>query len=309
MPTPAFGSPNGSPLYPQDFGVPTFRRLQQQQKAMAQQKAQREEAEAAAVAASSTNSSSPSSEASSFILAPLSNAPGYASESKLLRGLQVPARHGIVSSSFAYPSILARSDISPQSWSAFTSELKSLSSLSQSQWLTTVGKAGATLAVGSLMIGFFAAVPAAVVGKKSRRNREVENLVEAQRTGRLAQLVQRWNAEFFHQRGLVVRVDLPGSILGLEDMDVFSEKKTVSSNKKMESAMGKGRIVIIPLVEDAEVDGEEVDGESTDSGYVQRKKELAVSVREVSIAEEEESEQPRSNWRSPQEWCSNEPKS
>ena len=213
-------------------------------------------------------------EVSESYLPPTSTEPGFASEALLQRGLQVTPHSTNPTSGFPYPPLLASSNVSRSSWAAFTSEIQSMARLSKQQWLTTVGAASATLSVGALMVGVLAVIPSIIVGKKYRKAREDDNLVTADKSGELAECVERWNREYFSGRGLVVRVDVPGSAVGMEDMDVYSEKKSTfrkspTPNTSLASspsgsyregskeakrdeaarmmAARKGRIVIIPM--------------------------------------------------------------
>ncbi|MCJ1370969.1 hypothetical protein MMC20_002184 [Loxospora ochrophaea] len=172
-----------------------------------------------------------SSEAS--IISPTSDEPGYAKETTLLRGLQVPARFSYVSSGFKYPKILASNGVSKEHWSAFTDEITKCSHLSPSQWLTTIGGAAGTWLAGGMVVGFLGAIPAAVVGHKMRRRREESNFIAAAASGVLRQCVNRWNQTFFVPKGLSIRVDIPGDCTDLEDMDVSTSKLF-----KYESAAG-----------------------------------------------------------------------
>ena len=210
---------------------------------------------------------------SDSIVAPTPDSPGYARESALLRGLQVPAKSSHVSSGFKYPPILARADVSKESWSAFTQELSQHANMTPSQWLTTIGGALGALAVGNMMIGFLGVIPSVVVGHKMRKHREGLNLKAAVQSGALMTCVKRWNEDYFKSKGLVVRVDIPGEVSDKEVMDIMtsklfqhqsnqddpsirrrhSDQKQLKYQKKearmrMKAAL-KGRIVIIPLDE------------------------------------------------------------
>ena len=245
------------------------------------------------VTKSNPDSPEKSPRVSETYLPPTSTEPGFASEAVLLRGLQVTPHSTNPSSGFPYPPLLASSNVSRSSWAAFTAEIQSMVKLSTQQWLTTVGAASATLSVGALMVGFLAVIPSVIVGKKYRKAREDDNLVAADKSGELASCVERWNREYFASRGLVVRVDVPGSAVGMEGMDVYSEKKSTfrkspSPNtslspspsgsyregskeaKKDEAARmmaaRKGRIVIIPVnaAQESEFAGvEDEKGQST----------------------------------------------
>lgn len=128
------------------------------------------------------------------------------------------------------------------------------------------------------MMGVFGAVPAAIVARKARRNREEQNLIiaateraqvdgeeETESGSRLSRKIQLWNDTFFRPRGVLIRVDLPWE--GLEDMhtmDVstswdfqpestnrgsrsWSQMRIQDDQVAREDASRKARIVIIPL--------------------------------------------------------------
>ena len=99
---------------------------------------------------------------------PMEDLPGYARESILLRGLQVPSKSSYLSSGFKYPKILSRAGVSEDSWMEFTNEIRQYAKMDANQWLTTIGGALGTWAVGSMIVGFLTFVPAAVVGHKMR---------------------------------------------------------------------------------------------------------------------------------------------
>lgn len=147
-----------------------------------------------------------------------------ASESVLLRGLQVPARCSYVSSGFKYPHILERAGVTKQQWSAFVGEVKQHGSMSGSQWLTTVGAGFGTFVIGELVIGFLGIIPAVIVGHKMRTRNEKQNFLTADRNGELAQCVSKWNENYFKARNLVIRVDVAGDVDGMDGMDVSTTK-------------------------------------------------------------------------------------
>ena len=212
------------------------------------------------------------SDAESIIL-PTAESPGYATESVLLRGLQVPTKHSNVASGFKYPMVLRNTGVTKQSWSAFTREIKHCSRMSKSQWFTTVGVSAGTAVFGSMMIGFVSVIPAAAIAHKMRRNREELNFITAELSGALDNCVKRWNDNYFKAKGLVVRVDIPGDCADLNDMDVAtsklfqrrlvegrypsltdkaqgvaeSTKDLLKDGKARMKASLRGRIVIIPL--------------------------------------------------------------
>ena len=207
------------------------------------------------------------------IVPPTAESPGYATESVLLRGLQVPTKHSNVASGFKYPTILRNTGVTKQSWSAFTREIKHYSRMSKSQWFTTIGVSAGTAVFGSMMIGFVSVIPAAAIAHKMRRNREELNFITAELSGALDNCVKRWNDNYFKAKGLVVRVDIPGDCGDLNDMDVStsklfqrrlveerypsladksqgvseSTKDLLKDGKARMKASLRGRIVIIPL--------------------------------------------------------------
>lgn len=88
------------------------------------------------------------------ILAPGDGLPGYAPESVLQRGLQIPTRSRTVTSGFKYPQVLSQANVSEEDWSAFTSEIKQIAKMDARQWSTTIGKGVGTFAAGGLLVGF-----------------------------------------------------------------------------------------------------------------------------------------------------------
>jgi hypothetical protein len=204
---------------------------------------------------------------------PTAHEPGYASESILQRGLQVPTKSSLVTSGFAYPMILSQCDITKEQWSNFTREITKEAKMTPSQWTTTVGKGFGTFIVGGLIFGaLLGLLPAAVVGHKSRQHNEEKNLRLAKSTSILQEIINRWNVAVFQPRGLLIRVDLPGEVEGMDVMDVstrcgiqpiipsqaISEKPTRremrASKKEMcirWRAERKGRIVILPVGQQA----------------------------------------------------------
>ncbi|KAL2005173.1 hypothetical protein VTN00DRAFT_3023 [Thermoascus crustaceus] len=86
--------------------------------------------------------------------------PGFAAESLLTRGLQVPSKSSHITSGFSYPSILSCYNISESDWTHFTREITQEASLSNRQWTTALGMGLGTLAIGGMMFGIFGAIPA-----------------------------------------------------------------------------------------------------------------------------------------------------
>lgn len=168
----------------------------------------------------------------SHLLPPRPGEPGYATESILTRGLEVPSRSRSFSSGFAYPPFLANYYVSEQQWSQFTQEIVTEAKLSPRRWSIAVGKGLGMLAIGSLMIGFFSTVPAYLVARKTYRDLEHRNLVYA--TSQLSRKIGKWNEDIFRPRGLLIRVDLPA--------DAVADIRTAKEKEYL-----KGRVVIILL--------------------------------------------------------------
>ena len=199
--------------------------------------------------------------------------PGYARESVLVRGLQVPSRFSYVTSGFKYPIVLRDAGVGKAAWSGFTHEIKSLSHMNSSQWLTTVSRGAGTALAGAFLVGFFSLIPAVAVAQKTREHRETWNFMTAAQSGALAKCVNRWNETYFKAKGLLIRVDVPGETTDMNDMDLSTSrlyrynqgdgkvsangsmsighemmyKYEVNDGKARVRASLKGRIVIIPL--------------------------------------------------------------
>lgn len=198
--------------------------------------------------------------------------PGFAAESLLTRGLQVPSRSSRITSGFEYPSILARYSVSESDWTRFTREITSEAALSGRQWTTAIGMGLGTLAIGGMIFGFLGTIPAVLVARKARQHREQRNLAAAVAPGSasaLARRIETWNECFFRPRGIMIRVDLPYE--AVEDMDVmdintseayrqaaaqagdrsfrqiFGRRSSHDDETARTKASRKGRIVIIPL--------------------------------------------------------------
>ncbi|GIK07636.1 hypothetical protein Aspvir_003302 [Aspergillus viridinutans] len=176
------------------------------------------------------------------------------------RGIQIPSKHDYFTSGFAYPPFLADYDISPHHWTQFTHDLNEEVKLSPRQWATTVAKGVSVLALGGMMAGVLGAIPAVLVARKARRNREEMNLIiaaserpaDTDSGSRLLKKVERWNETFFRPRGIVVRVDLPWEELDeMQGMEVLPASRYGSSRRDeqaaREDASRKARIVIIPV--------------------------------------------------------------
>ena len=104
--------------------------------------------------------------------------------------------------------------------------------------------------VGNFFFAFLGFIPAGYAGHKARRDQERRNF--ASNEVALMECVARWNRECFFEKGLNVRIDLPGE--DLADMELLTSKKSGStskrnsqSDKERERASYRGRIVIIPL--------------------------------------------------------------
>lgn len=204
-----------------------------------------------------------------------SGQPGFAAESVLRRGLQVPTKSRHITSGFEYPTVLAGYDVSEADWANFTGEITDTAAMSRRQWTTAIGRGLGTFAVGGLLIGFLGAVPAVMVAKKVREHREEQNLAQAMSTGSTSSLPQKikfWNESFFKPRGIMIRVDLPyEDVADIGYMDVSTsddyrvqhqpqqpslEESTGLSHSRSSSydeetarakASRRGRLVIIPL--------------------------------------------------------------
>lgn len=135
-------------------------------------------------------------------------------------------------------------------WTDFTHEIKDHATLSPSQWLTTIGTGVGVGLVGNFFFAFLGFIPAAYAGHRARRDHERRNF--ANNEVALMECVARWNRECFSEKGLNVRIDLPGE--DLADMELSTSKKSGStskrssqSDKEREKASYRGRMVIIPL--------------------------------------------------------------
>lgn len=175
------------------------------------------------------SSHSPLENEEQFLL-PSAGMPGVASESLLVRGLQVPSRTRMVSSGFQFPEQLSSYSVTETQWTDFTSKITSAAKMSSDQWKTAIAGGIGTLVVGGMMIGFLSPIPAYVVTKKIKRTQEEDNLKNAltEGSGELQQVINEWNETFFRPRNLLVRVDLPGDaddiLMGY--MDVSGEMKS-----------------------------------------------------------------------------------
>ena len=205
--------------------------------------------------------------------------PDDAQDCPLTRGLQVPSRITYITSGFKYPSILHMAGITLDEWKAFTSQVKSHASLSIKQWTVTVGSGLGLSLIGIPALGFVALVPVGLLGHKMRKKQEHRNFRRADEDGFLSQCVEQWNVSLFNAKGLAVRVDIPGNVNGMANMDVSSTKlfkyrqksdlglsrfgltdegaqgKKVRRYQKKEGrarrkAALKGRIVIIPMFQE-----------------------------------------------------------
>lgn len=243
-------------------------------------------------AEASAGARTPISNASdTFAPNPEGNGAGHASEALLSRGLQVPSANRFVSSGFPYPEILAKYQVTPEEWNAFTGEITRAASMTSSDWALAVGGGAGTFLVSGLIVGWLGVIPAYFVGRNLHRKCETENLAKARNTGDLEEKLLKWNREVFAPRGILIRLDLPGESYDIGKMDVLakrptggcwsggccssrssrcggssSEKKQAKMQQKMEKAAEKmakkelkskmkatkrGRIVILPLNKDA----------------------------------------------------------
>ncbi|EAW25633.1 uncharacterized protein NFIA_044520 [Aspergillus fischeri NRRL 181] len=184
------------------------------------------------------------------------------------RGIQIPSKHDYFTSGFAYPPFLATYDISPHHWTQFTDDLNEEVKLSPRQWATTVAKGVGVLALGGMMAGVLGAIPAVLVARKARRNREEMNLIIAaserpddidadsgsEGGSRLSRKVKTWNETFFQPRGIMVRVVLPWEELDeMQGMEVLPAGRYGKKDEQAvrEDASRKARIVIIPVDTDS----------------------------------------------------------
>jgi hypothetical protein len=195
---------------------------------------------------------------------PPSEHPSSSSTLSPNRGIQIPSKHDYFTSGFAYPPFLAHYDISPHYWTQFTDDLNEEVKLSPRQWATTVAKGVGVFALGGMMAGLLGAIPAVLVARKARRNREEMNLIiaaserpadiDADSGSRLSRKVERWNETFFRPRGIVVRVDLPWEELDeMQGMEVLPAGRCAKRDEQAvrEDASRKARIVIIPVDTDS----------------------------------------------------------
>jgi hypothetical protein len=202
---------------------------------------------------------------------PTCDLPGYASESTLQRGLQIPTKSRLITSGFTFPEILSQCGISEEQWSTFTQELTKEAEMTPVQWTTTVGKGIGTFVVGGIFFGFLGVVPAAIAGRKVRQSNEEKNFSMARQKNVLQEILNRWNEAVFKPKGLLIRVDLPNEAIDMETMDLLTRKSgwekksnsggSNSASKQAKSekwvttedarsrsrAAQKGRIVILPL--------------------------------------------------------------
>ena len=193
--------------------------------------------------------------------------------SALARGLQVPSRRKSPASGFEYPTAVEKLGISKEDWDKFSDEVRSHANMTKKQWRKTIGAATGTIFVGALMVGFLSAVPGVIVGQKMRDRREKINFKAASDSGALLECIERWNRDFFFQRGVAVRVDVPGSASDMARMDLstskeYRERSETASISTQSSSLGswsgysdtlteegrvrlkaqrRGRIVLMPL--------------------------------------------------------------
>lgn len=182
----------------------------------------------------------PAYEPSDLLPPSQSGEPGYAVESVLTRGLQVPSKSEYFTSGFAYPPLLANYNITRQDWTRFTQEITSEAKLSPRQWSTAIGKGLGVLAIGGLMIGVFSTVPAYLTARRVRRNHEHRNLVY--KSSQLSRKIERWNETFFAPRGILIRVDLPAeAVEDIEIMDVSTSRSFQERERQQQQQLVERR--------------------------------------------------------------------
>ena len=69
-----------------------------------------------------------------------------------------------------------------------------------------------------------------------RRKRETKNFVAAKKSGTIVECITRWNTEYFSEKGLAVRVDVPGEADDLPSMDLSTSKLALASSPRAEIA-------------------------------------------------------------------------
>lgn len=77
------------------------------------------------------------------------------------------------------------------------------------------------------MFGFLGTIPAVLVARKARRNREEENFITATCSAGsdLSCKIKMWNETFCRPRGILIPVDLPSEALAdLAEMDISSSQ-------------------------------------------------------------------------------------
>jgi hypothetical protein len=202
---------------------------------------------------------------------PTYDLPGYALESILQRGLQVPTRSRLITSGFTFPEILSQCDITEEQWSNFTQELTKEAEMRPVQWTTTIGKGFGTFVVGGIFFGLLEVIPAAIAGHKVRQSNEEKNFSIARERNILQEILNRWNEAVFKPKGLLIRVDLPNEAIDMASMDLLTRKSgwekksnsgycnsasnqaradrwvTTKDVRTRSRAANKGRIVILPL--------------------------------------------------------------
>jgi hypothetical protein len=145
------------------------------------------------------------------------------STAHLNRGLQVPSSTRLVSSGFPYPAAeLAPYNVTEAEWNSFTSEIKAFAQLDSSEWAVSLGSGAGTALLAGVFVGWFGLIPAFMVSHAARMRQERNKLASAaHENGGLEDVILKWNAEFWVQRGLLVRLDLPGDTNGLDSMDIY----------------------------------------------------------------------------------------
>lgn len=150
---------------------------------------------------------------------------GHASEALLSRGLQVPTSSRMLSSGFPYPEVLEKYGVSTVQWDSFTAEITGAAKMTPSDWMVAMGGSAGTFLAAGLFIGWWAIIPAVVVGRSIQHKRETENAGKARDMGELEAKLLQWNQDVFAPRGLLIRLDLPGERYDIGKMDVFQGDK------------------------------------------------------------------------------------
>ena len=189
----------------------------------------------------------------------------------LARGLQVPSRTCYLTSGFKYPLVLRSAYIGKTQWTAFAHDVKKYARLSSGQWMTVIGGGVGTSILTFCYLGGISIIAGTLMAHKLRKEKEYLNFMMADHNGALSRCVDWWNEHVFMERGLVVRVDVPGHAHDMEYMDVSSSKifkhrqrvyanthrrvDNIERRRRYQAregydrtrAMRRGRIIIIPI--------------------------------------------------------------